>query len=242
MWRGDIDTNRPSDTAALAKICDMLDIEYWQMADGTQIPIALEHGWETAGGMWKDRGQCLRNRNKTKAMPVGANPQTTYAIFHGKYVNGGCCFNYGNTGKAIHYTGPGTLSALTFSKMTFWSKGQQSGPWPMVDWETGVYTGNTGKCGSGIPAGTECSSTGENPVAPVLHDIVTVVFQTRRQQALGPQDRQRQERRPHGQRGSSDVAQGLFSSQARGRSWFGRRRRGRLRWLGRLLRGCCYRG
>jgi hypothetical protein len=176
MWRGDIDSNRPSDTAALAKICDMLDIEYWQMSDGTQIPIALEHGWETADGMWKNKGQCLRNRNKTKAMPVDAKPQTTYGIFHGKYVNGGCCFNYGNTGKAIHYTGPGTLTALTFSKMTFWSKGQQSGPWPMVDYESGVYAGNIGKCGSGIPSGTECTSTGENPVAPVLHDIVTVVF------------------------------------------------------------------
>jgi non-reducing end alpha-L-arabinofuranosidase len=176
MWRGDVDTNRPSDTAALAKICEMLDIEYWQMADGTKIPIALEHGWENAGDMWKDKGQCLRNRNKTKNMPVGASAQTTYGIFHGKYVNGGCCFNYGNTGKTIHYTGPGTLSALTFSKMTFWSKGQQSGPWPMVDWETGVYTGNTGKCGSGIPSTVECTSTGENPVAPVLHDIVTVVF------------------------------------------------------------------
>lgn len=125
--------------------------------------------------MWKDKGQCLRNRDKTKNMPTGSKPQTTYAVFHGKYVNGGCCFNYGNTGNRIHYTGPGTLTALTFSKMTFWSKGTGDGPWPMVAFETGVFAGNTAKCESGA-ACPDCTSSGENANPSVPHEIVNTLF------------------------------------------------------------------
>jgi hypothetical protein len=150
-----------------------MDIEYWQMSDGTRVPVALEHGWEP-GNMWKAKAQCLRNRDRTTNMPLGAEPLTEYAVFHGQYVNGNCCFNYGSTGNLIHYTGPGTLAAITLSTMTFWSKGTGDGPWPMFDWEQGVYAGNTCKCNSGAGC-QECTATGENPNPSVPHDIVTVV-------------------------------------------------------------------
>jgi len=168
MWRADDpNTNQPG----TVKPCDLMDIQYWQLSDGTELPIAVE-----TGPMWKDKSQCLRNREKTKSMPVGATPQTEYAIFHAQYLNNNCCFNYGNTGNAIHYSGPGTLSALNFSKIAFWSKGAGNGPWPMVDFETGVYAGNTAKCGSGVPSGVPCTSTGENPNPSVTFDIVTTIF------------------------------------------------------------------
>jgi hypothetical protein len=171
MWRGDTTANAPG----TPKLCDLMDIEYWQMSDGTKVPIALEHGWES-NLVWKGTAQCLRNRDKTKNMPKGATPETQYAIFHAKYVNNNCCFNYGNTGNQIHYTGAGTLSALNFSKITFWSKGTGAGPWPMVDWEQGVYAGNTGLCGSGIPTGTTCTSSGQNPNPTVSFNIVTALM------------------------------------------------------------------
>ena len=171
MWRGDTTANAPG----TPKLCDLMDIEYWQMSDGTKVPIALEHGWES-NLVWKSVAQCLRNRDKTKNMPKGATPETQYGIFHAKYVNNNCCFNYGNTGNAIHYTGAGTLSALNFSKITFWSKGTGTGPWPMVDWEQGVYAGNTGLCGSGIPTGTTCTTTGQNPNPTVSFNIVTALM------------------------------------------------------------------
>ncbi len=168
MWRADDpNTNQPG----TKKPCDLMDIDYWQMSDGTKVPVVVE-----TGDMWKSVSQCLRNRDKTKNMPTGSKPQTEYAIFHAKFLNNNCCFNYGNTNNAIAYSGPGTLTALNFSKITFWSKGTGNGPWPMVDLETGVYAGNTGKCGSGIPSSVDCTSTGENANPSVTFDIVTTLF------------------------------------------------------------------
>jgi hypothetical protein len=169
MWRADDPTKNQPGTN---KPCNLMNIEYWQMADGTKMPIAVEY----AESMWRNVSQCLRNRDKTKNMPTGAKPQTTYAIFHKKYVNGGCCFNYGNTGNAVHYTGPGTLSALNFSQITFWSKGTGNGPWVMVDWEQGVYAGNIAKCGSGAAPTADCTTSGENPNPTVTFDVVTTLF------------------------------------------------------------------
>jgi hypothetical protein len=168
IWRADDATmNQPGTN----RPCDLMDIQYWQRADATKVPIAVE-----TGAMWKSKSQCLRNRDKTKNMPTGAKPQTEYAIFHKQYANNNCCFNYGNTGNAVHYSGPGTLSALNFSSMTFWTQGTGTGPWPMVDFETGVYTGNTAKCGSGVPSTVACTSTGSNPNPTVTFDIATILF------------------------------------------------------------------
>jgi non-reducing end alpha-L-arabinofuranosidase len=171
MWRGDVETNAPMDNGEAPKLCDLMAIEYMSLSDGSKLPIAVE-----TGAMWKSKAQCLRNRDKTKNMPTGATPQTTYAIFHAKYLNNNCCFNYGNTGKRIHYTGPGTLSALNFSKIEFWSKGTGSGPWVMVDWEQGVYAGNIAKCGSGAATTADCTTTGENPNPSITFDVVTTLF------------------------------------------------------------------
>ncbi len=166
LWRGDVSSNQPGTPIP----CDLMDIQYWQMSDGTKIPIAVEDGQRPTGN-----GKCLRNRNKTKNMPTGSQPQTEWGVFHAKYVNGGCCFNYGNTGNAIHYSGPGTLSALNFSKESWWSKGQGDGPWVMVDWEAGVYAGDTCVCSHGALCG-DCSDTGESTDPSVPYDVVTALM------------------------------------------------------------------
>jgi hypothetical protein len=168
MWRADSSSANQPGTPTL---CDLMEIDFWQMSDGTKVPIAV-----SSGALWRDKTSCLRNRDKTKNMPKGASPQTEYAIFHSQYLNANCCFNYGNTNNAIAYSGPGTLSALNFSTITFWSEGAGNGPWPMVDFETGVYAGNTAKCKSGVPTTVDCTSTGENPNPSVTFDIVTTLF------------------------------------------------------------------
>jgi hypothetical protein len=175
MWKGDTAANAPMDNGEAPKLCDLLDIEYWQMSDGTMVPLALEHGYEP-GKNWKSPAQCLRNRDKTKNMPKLAAPETQYAIFHGKYINDNCCFNYGSTGNKIHYTGPGTLSALNFSKTAFWSKGTGTGPWVMVDWEQGVYAGNIALSSASVPSTVARSTSGVNPNPTITYDIVTALM------------------------------------------------------------------
>lgn len=175
MWKGDTAANAPMDNGEAPKLCDLLDIEYWQMSDGTKVPLALEHGYE-AGKSYKSPAQCLRNRDKAKNMPKGATPETQYSIVHGKYANDNCCFNYGNTGNLIHYTGPGTLSALNFSRAAFWTKGIGTGPWVMVDFEQGVYAGNIAKSSASVPASVARSATGENPNPTITYDIVTALM------------------------------------------------------------------
>jgi hypothetical protein len=168
MWRADsLSSNQPG----TPKICHLLDIVYWQMSDGTKIPIASEPVQKASD----DLGACLRNRDKTKNMPKGATPETQYGVYHKKYVNGGCCFNYGNTGNAVHYTGPGTLSSLNFSSESWWSKGLGNGPWVMVDWEAGVYAGNTCVCSHGAQCG-DCSTTGQSTNPSVTYDIATALM------------------------------------------------------------------
>jgi hypothetical protein len=167
MWRADsLSSNQPGTPT----LCNLMDIQYWQMSDGTKIPIAVEDGSKPNG-----HGNCLRNRDKTKNMPKGASPETQYGIFHAKYVNNNCCFNYGNTGNAIHYSGPGTLSALNFSIDSWWSKGQGNGPWVMVDWEAGVYAGNTCVCSHGALCG-DCSDTGESTNPSVPYTVATALM------------------------------------------------------------------
>jgi len=46
----------------------------------------------------------------------------------------------------------------------------------MVDFETGVYAGNTGLCGSGIPTTVTCTTTGQNPNPTVSFNIVTALM------------------------------------------------------------------
>ncbi|HEX7508392.1 MAG TPA: arabinofuranosidase catalytic domain-containing protein [Polyangia bacterium] len=175
MWKGDTAANAPMDNGEAAKLCDLLDIEYWQMSDGTKVPLALEHGYE-AGKSYKSPAQCLRNRDKAKNMPKGASPLTQYSVFHNKYANDNCCFNYGSTGNKIHYTGPGTLSALNFSRAAFWTKGIGTGPWVMVDFEQGVYAGNIAKSSASVPTSVARSATGENPNPTITYDIVTALM------------------------------------------------------------------
>ena len=46
----------------------------------------------------------------------------------------------------------------------------------MVDFESGVYAGNTAKCGSGVPSTVACTASGANPNPTVTFNIVTTLF------------------------------------------------------------------
>jgi non-reducing end alpha-L-arabinofuranosidase len=107
-------------------------IQYWSLGNGMQLPMAVT----------VDR-QYLRNRDKTSKIPVGAASQTEYFVIHGKYFNAKCCWDYGNMEAQVKSDGVATMSALNFgtSDNGFASPGAGTGPWVMVDFESGVYAG-----------------------------------------------------------------------------------------------------
>lgn len=110
-------------------------VGFWSAANGQKYPLVVSKGY-----------QWLRNRNQTKKIPTGSNPQTEYFVVHGDYAGrasgtNGCCYDYGNMENHIGDDGPGTMTALYFGDATDWTRGAGSGPWVMLDMENGVFAG-----------------------------------------------------------------------------------------------------
>jgi hypothetical protein len=107
-------------------------IQYTSLSDGTKIPLAV-----TVNRQW------LRNRANTHEIPVGAASQTEYFVISGRIFNAKCCWDYGNMESKVKSDGNGTMSALNIgtSDNGFASPGAGTGPWGMVDFESGVYAG-----------------------------------------------------------------------------------------------------
>ncbi|HVV53110.1 MAG TPA: arabinofuranosidase catalytic domain-containing protein, partial [Polyangia bacterium] len=110
-------------------------VGFWTAGNGTKYPMAVSAGY-----------QWLRNRNMTKKIPTGSNPQTEYFVVHGAYAGraagtNGCCYDYGNMENHIGDDGPGTMTAMYFGNATDWTRGAGNGPWVMLDMENGVFAG-----------------------------------------------------------------------------------------------------
>jgi hypothetical protein len=140
-----------------ATAANQLNVEYWSTTEGSQVPMAV-----TANRQW------LRNRTNTKKIPIGSASQTEYFVVHGKYFNAKCCWDYGNMEAQVKSDGNGTMSALNIgtSDNGFASPGAGSGPWGMVDFESGVYAGGNriGIVNPGNPS--------------ITSDLVTVLSKT----------------------------------------------------------------
>jgi len=107
-------------------------IGFWSRADGTMMPMAVSVS-----------RQYLRNRTNTKLIPTGAQSMTEYFVVNTKHFNADCCYDYGNMESKVESDGNGTMAALNIGTKDngFSAPGAGSGPWAMVDFESGVYTG-----------------------------------------------------------------------------------------------------
>jgi hypothetical protein len=57
-------------------------------------------------------------------------------------VNGGCCFDYGNTEKTNFDTGNGPMDSVYFGLRCKHPPCSGSGPWISADLENGLFQGN----------------------------------------------------------------------------------------------------
>jgi len=66
-----------------------------------------------------------------------------YMVTSGKHVNGGCCFDYGNTEQPLaNDTGNGHMDAVYFGLRCEHAPCSGSGPWVAADLENGLFQGN----------------------------------------------------------------------------------------------------
>ncbi len=133
-------------------------------ADAAGKPIYINgykaYGVHIEGDFFGQNGKQVGYRNTTtKAVAQGDNPETIYMVADGQYVNGACCFNFGNALLVPAAGGYGTMEAVYFGTNGWWTTGEGQGPWVMADLEVGVYSmGGAGNYSDAAREGNKVNS------------------------------------------------------------------------------------
>jgi len=88
-------------------------------------------------------GNSYWHNGSSSGMPLGAAPQGAYMVTSGTHVNGGCCFDYGNSETDRHADGAGAMDAINFSTSCWFGGCSGSGPWVQADLEYGLFPGGS---------------------------------------------------------------------------------------------------
>ena len=76
-------------------------------------------------------------------IPTGSMPEGMYMVTSGTHVNGGCCFDYGNSETTRRADGAGAMDAINFSTQCWFGGCTGTGPWVQADLEFGLYPGGS---------------------------------------------------------------------------------------------------
>jgi hypothetical protein len=76
-------------------------------------------------------------------VPTGSAPEGMYMVTSGTHVNGGCCFDYGNSETTRKADAAGAMDAINFSTQCWFGGCAGSGPWVQADLEWGLYPGGS---------------------------------------------------------------------------------------------------
>jgi non-reducing end alpha-L-arabinofuranosidase len=86
-------------------------------------------------GYWRD--------GHLTGVPTGSAPEGMYMVTSGTHVNGGCCFDYGNSETTRTADGPGAMDAINFGTECWFGGCTGTGPWVQADLEFGLYSGGS---------------------------------------------------------------------------------------------------
>jgi len=89
----------------------------------------------SGNGYWHD--------GSSSGMPKGSSPQGAYMVTSGTHVNGGCCFDYGNSETDRKADGAGAMDAINFSTSCWFGGCSGTGPWVQADLEFGLFPGGS---------------------------------------------------------------------------------------------------
>jgi len=119
------------------------------VANALPIQIAghKAYGVHVTAGGWTTPGQVGYRNTNTHGIAKGDDPESMYMVTDGTFVNGACCFDFGNAEMdPLTYT---SMDAIYFGTNNWWDCGEGQdvdcaiqpvgGPWIMADLENGVY-------------------------------------------------------------------------------------------------------
>jgi len=88
-------------------------------------------------------GNSYWRNGSQSGVPTGSAPEGMYMVTSGTHVNGGCCFDYGNSETTRKADGAGAMDAINFSTQCWFGGCSGTGPWVQADLEYGLYPGGS---------------------------------------------------------------------------------------------------
>lgn len=106
------------------------------------LPVSIDR--HEAYGIKISAGTGYRD-DHTSGVATGGEPESMYMVTSGSYVNGGCCFDFGNAETNNADNGNGHMDAVNFStRCVRFSPCYGTGPWVQADLENGLFQSNMG--------------------------------------------------------------------------------------------------
>jgi hypothetical protein len=117
-------------------------------AGGSDTPAkatteSLTIGGAKAYSLYINPGNSYWRDGHLTGIPTGSAPEGAYMVTSGTHVNGGCCFDYGNSETDRRADGAGAMDAIYFGTSCWFGGCSGSGPWVQADLEYGLYSGGS---------------------------------------------------------------------------------------------------
>ncbi|WP_176741498.1 MULTISPECIES: arabinofuranosidase catalytic domain-containing protein [unclassified Streptomyces] len=104
---------------------------------------SLTAGGAKAYSLYINPGNSYWRDGHLTGVPTGAAPEGAYMVTSGTHVNGGCCFDYGNSETSRKADAAGAMDAINFGTECWFGGCAGSGPWVQADLEWGLYSGGS---------------------------------------------------------------------------------------------------
>ncbi len=104
---------------------------------------SLMAGGNKAYSLYINPGNSYWRDGHLTGVPTGTAPEGAYMVTSGTHVNGGCCFDYGNSETDRKADAAGAMDAINFGTECWFGGCSGSGPWVQADLEWGLYPGGS---------------------------------------------------------------------------------------------------
>jgi non-reducing end alpha-L-arabinofuranosidase len=104
---------------------------------------SLTVGGTKAYSLYINPGNSYWRDGHLTGVPTGSAPEGAYMVTSGTHVNGGCCFDYGNSETTRKADAAGAMDAIYFGTSCWFGGCSGKGPWVQADLEWGLFPGGS---------------------------------------------------------------------------------------------------